>query len=165
MKSLNRDATMPNLKPRALKSPWVSSQTPPVPVAPMLTVLVLAMLTASWLVVADGPCEYETRYAYGQEIPHQHRVRRIARSFRVQLHCHDPRQCKERDGQQRAEGGDQDGGTSGDHGLPASTGHGEQSVDEHTPVADRGEAVVAHLAHARVTGTRTAALRLRRFIR
>lgn len=33
-----------------------------VPVAPMLAMLVLAMLTSSWLVVADGPCEYETRY-------------------------------------------------------------------------------------------------------
>ena len=33
-----------------------------VPVAPMLAVLLLATLTASWLVVADGPCEYETRY-------------------------------------------------------------------------------------------------------
>ena len=33
-----------------------------VPVAPMLAVLVLSTLTASWLVVAGGPCEYETRY-------------------------------------------------------------------------------------------------------
>ncbi|TAL18635.1 MAG: methyltransferase domain-containing protein [Frankiales bacterium] len=33
-----------------------------VPVAPMLAVLLLSTLTASWLVVADGPCEYETRY-------------------------------------------------------------------------------------------------------
>jgi spermidine synthase len=33
-----------------------------VPVAPLLGVLALAALTAGWLVVSDGPCEYETRY-------------------------------------------------------------------------------------------------------
>ena len=30
--------------------------------APLLAVLALAALTGSWLVAADGPCEYETRY-------------------------------------------------------------------------------------------------------
>ena len=33
-----------------------------VPVMPLLAVLALATLTGSWLVVSDGPCEYETRY-------------------------------------------------------------------------------------------------------
>jgi spermidine synthase len=33
-----------------------------VPVAPLLAVLALSALTAGWLVVSDGPCEYETRY-------------------------------------------------------------------------------------------------------
>lgn len=37
---------------------------PPVtaPTAPLVAVLALAGLTGSWLVAADGPCEYETRY-------------------------------------------------------------------------------------------------------
>ena len=33
-----------------------------VPTAPLVAVLALAGLTGSWLVAADGPCEYETRY-------------------------------------------------------------------------------------------------------
>jgi SAM-dependent methyltransferase len=36
---------------------WARSEPPPV-----LAALLLAALTGSWLVVADGPCEYETRY-------------------------------------------------------------------------------------------------------
>ncbi len=33
-----------------------------VPTAPLVAVLALAGLTGAWLVAADGPCEYETRY-------------------------------------------------------------------------------------------------------
>lgn len=33
-----------------------------VPTTPLLAILGLAVLTSGWLVAADGPCEYETRY-------------------------------------------------------------------------------------------------------
>jgi spermidine synthase len=42
--------------------------------APLLTVLALAVLSGSWLVVADGPCEYETRYYCASVEPDSARV-------------------------------------------------------------------------------------------